>query len=175
MIRTLIFIIILLFLPIYSFASSPNGKGLICRCISIEKCPKRDSLFWNTYISPNGMPSEIAISFRDNKAIYYYIRVINDKVEFIKEVFGAFGAKYSFYTTKDSIRWKTSNWNDTLIDRKTLTYKTISIYPKRHNRDNEIHFRRCEVFDNNNLFKNLEKLVIEYQNEHNKLLKDNKI
>lgn len=157
------------------YASSPNGKSLICKCISIEKCPKKETLFWNTYISQNGMPSEIAISFKDNVAVYHYIRIFNDKVAFTKEQLGSNGGKYSFFTTKESIHWQTSEFNLTSINRKTLIYHSLNTYPNGYNKKNSLHFRKCEVIGNGDLFIRLKELVNHYQTEYNKQLKDNKI
>lgn len=166
---TLIFLLVQTF-P--TFASTPNGKGLICKCLSVNDCPKWTNLFWYTYISPNKIPSEIAIIFENNKATYYYIRNVNDKVSYIKEVLGAYNAEYPFYTTKNSIKWSMSKNNNTTIDRKTLNYKSIE---KDSSKKINYYYRKCEVFKKDDVFKELKKLVSKYQNEHNEFLKDNKI
>lgn len=172
MIKMLAFITLLLLPTFHSFASSPNGKGVICSCIEISKCPNQRNLFWDTYIQSNKMPSEIAIIFENNKATYYYIQIVNDKIRHIKEELGAYGAEYPFYTTKNSIKWSMSKNNNTTIDRKTLRYMSLE---KDKYKNINYYYRKCEVFKKDDVFKELKKLVSKYQNEHNAFLKDNKI
>jgi len=165
-------LIIFLFQTFPTFASTPNGKGLICKCLSVINCPNRMNLFWDTYISPNKIPSEIAIFFENNKATYYYIKIVNDKVSFMKEMLGAYGAEYPFYTTKDNIKWSMSKNNNTTINRKSLKYKSLE---RDSSKNINFYYRQCEAFKKDDVFKELKKLVIKYQKEHNEKLKDNKI
>ena len=48
-------------------------------------------------------------------------------------------------------------------------------YPNGYNKKNSLHFRKCEVIGNGDLFIRLKELVNHYQTEYNKQLKDNKI
>ena len=171
--KLLTFILILIIHSLPTFASSPNGKGLICQCVSIEKCPKKNNQFWDTYVLSDGTPSEIAISFQNNVAIYYYIRIINDKVEFIKEELGAYNAKYRFFTTKGTIEWKTSKWNTTTIYRQTLSYISSNKY--RDSSQNTTYYRKCKVYNKHKLLENFNNLVNKYQKMHNESLKGNLI
>ena len=167
-----IFLIFLLVQTFPTFASTPNGKGLICKCLSVNDCPKWINLFFDTYISPNKIPSEIAIIFENNKATYYYIQIVNDKIRYVKEELGAYGAEYPFYTTKNSIKWSMSKNNNTTIDRKTLRYMSLE---KDKYKNINYYYRQCDVFKKDDIFKELKKLVSKYQNEHNAFLKDNNI
>ena len=168
--KLLTFILILIIHSLPTFASSPNGKGLICKCVDIKKCPTKDFLFWNSYVSPNGTPSELGILFEKNYVIPFYIVNINDQIVSIEEP-KEYGGKYKFRTTKDHIKWKSNDGDNYLIKRKSLMF-IENIYV---NKEKLQFFRKCNVYNKVKFLNKLEDLVIWYQLEHNKLLKDNKI
>tara|TARA_E500000178_G_C16801484_1_gene652667 strand:+ start:156 stop:671 length:516 start_codon:yes stop_codon:yes gene_type:complete len=166
--KKLFLITIILLLQSFPSFGNPNGKGIICKCEEVQKCPKSGHLFHNSYITKEEIPSEIGIIFEKNYATTYYIIIINDKISLLKEP-KKYGGKYSFRSTEDIISWNENYGNNISVNRKTLIYKL------KDNMFKKTYFRKCKSYNSDQLIKEMLNLVKFHQNNYNKRLSDNKI
>ena len=158
--RIFIITLILLIQSFPSKASSTNGKGVICKCIDVKNCFTKDYLFWNTYISPNGMPSEISFLFENGYVIpFYIIKTFFNEIKAIEE-------PKRYERNKFKIINDLVYWND---GHRYYEYnkKTLMIITKRTDADGKSQSKRkCNIYNKSELFKEMNKLVIKFRSEY---------
>ena len=159
--------IILLLQSFPSYGSSPNGKGLICKCVECIL----GTIDWTSYIEEKKYPTEVGYFFKNDKVKYYFIRKKNDKIFMSESFFKGEKEPKPYMSDLNKIEWGKYFGITYLytLDRETLLLK------KRFNEDKSIStIRKCEPYDSFNKFeKKMNELSLTYQKKYDlKLIKN---
>lgn len=150
-ILTIILILIIHSFP--TFSSSPNDKGVICKCVAYKDgkgCPYmypiRGFFFSNNKVIGSGFNRK-----KDTYKIFY-------------------SKKVNYYTSEKLINWYSKV--DDMYLTHTLNRKTLEL--KSTNRDYSFK-SKCELFNKLNYDNKIQNIKNSLQSEYNMKRKDNKI
>ena len=128
------------------YASSPNGKGIICECKS-KKCEYKSGYLFSEKIVQN-----------------YFFSQLDDKINFEK------GADTYYQRKANEIIWE--KFEKHSLNRSNLSLKSVlkNKYVKA-----QTTLSQCDVFSKVDFYNEMEKLKRKYQIKYDKILKKNKI